>query len=104
VELPSLQGGKVAPGPSDGGQAGETAIADIHTHPGANTTPIDASDGQRKLVTPGMDRDVPTANARQIPSYAIGKKKLWRFDPRPGGDKKPVAVLTGKDFKKYMGK
>jgi len=89
----------------EGDQAGKTAVADVHTQPGANTTPMDPDTGQRvqRAIPPGISPgDRAAADARGIPTYAIGKKKMYAYDPAT--DKKPRVVLSGKHFKAYMGK
>jgi RHS repeat-associated protein len=72
----------------------------VHTHPVGTGFVKDPSNGQVVGVSkkPGAD-DQKTAKDTNAPAYVVTKNKMYRVDP--SGDIK--VVLTGKDFKKYMG-
>lgn len=78
--------------------------ATVHTHPVKSV-----SDGKSKpkLVLPGPSEPDESAHniaggkTGLVTSYVIGKKAMWKFDPADGKSKK---ILTGRHFKKYMGK
>lgn len=85
----------------EGSQAGKTALADVHTHPGVGTAPINPDTQQRQFVASGASKgDKETAANRGVTTYMVEKNKMIKLTPAG----KQTAILTGKDFKKYMGR
>jgi hypothetical protein len=74
--------------------------ATVHTHPLGNAGFRDAN-GERKQAKkkPGKG-DKELADKTNAPAFVITKDKMYRVDPDTG---KVKAVLTGQQFREYMG-